>query len=73
MSFITLQPALTGTDDRTPAQPAALLLLTGRFRAFFAAMRSRRELKAMDDRQLRDVGIHRSDITIFTAMGRMGG
>ncbi|PWC53262.1 DUF1127 domain-containing protein [Azospirillum sp. TSO22-1] len=72
MSFITLQP-VAGADDRTPAQPTALLLLTGRFRAFFATMRARRELKAMDDRQLRDVGIHRSDITIFTAMGRMGG
>ena len=71
MSFTTIQSA--GADDRARTPPAALPLLTGRFRALFAMLRSRRKLEAMDDRQLRDVGMHRSDITIFTAMGRMGG
>lgn len=73
MSLITLQPAVPHAGEDHRAQPGILLLLTGKFREFYATLRSRRELADMDDRTLRDVGVHRSDITIFTAMGRMGG
>jgi len=77
VSFTTVQPDAAGAHersaDRADAWPAVSLLLTGKFRTFFAMMRARQELHAMDDRQLQDVGIRRTDINILTALGRMGG
>lgn len=73
MSFTTIQPTISAQSARRGPAPSFAMRLYNFIGEKIALVRARRKLHAMDEHQYRDVGIHRTDITILTAMGRMGG